>query len=155
MIQRVRCVYNDNNQRAIIEEVANKFGDAVTRHQNNADFISEGDLFQVFKIFLAEFLVASARFKDKAFEDENEWRCVIPRDSKNLTEVKFRDGDFGLTPYIEIPLHLDSSNSLLRRIVIGPGPHKNDCVESVKMLLDEKGIKRVKVVPSEIPYRNW
>lgn len=154
-VQRIRCEYKDCNQRSIIEEVVNKLKDAITAHSDKVGYISEIDLFQSFKAFLGEFLVASSRFKDKAFAEENEWRFVIPRDSKNLAKAKFRDSKYGLAPYIEIPLHLDSSSSLLRRIVIGPGPHNNDCVESVKMLLGKKGIKGVEVVPSTIPYRNW
>jgi hypothetical protein len=41
--------------------------------------------------------------------------------------TKFRKGQFGETPYLEIPLGLAKpESSPLRRIVVGPSSHKDD-----------------------------
>ena len=109
--------------------------------------------------------------KNEAFFEEKEWRIVLlgPRlfaeesESRGTERVKFRDGALGLTPYLELPLHLRTARSPLRRIVVGPTAHMDNAVQAVKMLLDEFGIRQntddypegVEVVPSQIPFRYW
>jgi hypothetical protein len=114
----------------------------------------------------------AARFKDEAFSEECEWRIVVNVERQKLLDahcsdysspiIHFRHGKFGVTPYIDLPLQLTSSDSPLRRIVVGPSPYEEEAVEGVKLLLESKGIKMktqtsnvgVEVVPSKIPYRN-
>jgi hypothetical protein len=106
----------------------------------------------------------SSRFKHIGFKEETEWRLAFHMLAGHADAglLKFRDGRFGVTPYIEVPLRLKDCESPLKRIVVGPGPHKDDCVASVKMLLASKGIQLkskefpegVDVVSSQIPYRN-
>ena len=76
--------------------------------------------------------------------------------------VKFRKGQFGQTPFMEIPLSLAKPEvSSLRRIVVGPGPHKEDIKHSVELLLQKHGVRvrrpdindGVEVAISLIPYR--
>ena len=43
----------------------------------------------------------------------------------------------------------------IKVITIGPTPHPELSVKSIRMLLAEKQLKEVEVIPSEIPYRNW
>ena len=77
--------------------------------------------------------------------------------------VKYRDGQFGRTPYIEIPLGLTTpGTSPLRRIVVGPGVRKDDEKRMVESLLASLGIPvsmpgtgtGVEIVGSLIPYRS-
>ena len=84
-------------------------------------------------------------------------------ESVRSDRVRFREGALGLTPYIEIPLHLKTERSPLRRIIVGPTAHMDEGVQAVKMLLNEIGIRQkaedyphgVEVVPSQIPFRYW
>ena len=119
------------------------------------------------------FIEEAARFKDMAFSEECEWRIVIHADRQNLMYahcsdhsspiVQFRQGKYGLTPYINLPLQLTTPESSLRRIIVGPSPYEEETVGGVKLLLESKGIKIKtdespnggEVVPSKIPYRNW
>jgi hypothetical protein len=119
------------------------------------------------------FIEEAARFKDMAFSEEREWRIVIHADHQKLLDahcsdsnspiVQFRQGKFGLTPYINLPLQLTTPESPLRRIIVGPSPNEEETVGGVKLLLESKGIKiktdespnGVEVVSSKIPYRNW
>ncbi len=96
-------------------------------------------------------------FKHIGFKEEQEWRLVLQMLVKNpdLEIVKFRDGRFGRTPYIEVPLGLGGPASPLRRIVVGPSQNKEQSVHSLKTELAKAGIQDVEVVPSKIPYRNW
>ena len=54
--------------------------------------------------------------------------------------VKFREGQFGRTPYIEIPLRLaETATSPLRRIVVGPGSRKEDAKRMGRAFVAEPG----------------
>jgi hypothetical protein len=99
----------------------------------------------------------SARFKNKGFYDEKEWRLVLQRQSSiNSSElVQFREGRFGRTPYVAIPLGLKDSGSPLQKVVVGPSPNKEQPMARLKVDLEKIGIRDVEVVPSSIPYRNW
>ena len=85
------------------------------------------------------------------FREEYEWRVIfqaneetlapIEKDGKRIEIVKFRDGQFGRTPYIGIPLGLSSPETPpLRRIVVGPGARKDDAKPAVELLLLNRGI---------------
>jgi hypothetical protein len=125
-----------------------------------------------FDMMLA-YLINATLFKNPAFAEEKEWRIVVVPFGTSLQvkktgdcagiQVKFRSGVVGITPYIDLPLLLNTPESPLRRIVVGPTPHMEEAVRGVEMKLMDRGIRRkcrdypngVEVVPSRIPYRNW
>lgn len=119
------------------------------------------------RMLLMGLTINATTFKNKAFNEEKEWRIVVllsKRDDASLElPLRFRRGAIGITPYVEFPLELGKSRFPLRRIVIGPAPHMEQAVKGVEMCLEAKGIRLkskdfpdgVEVVPSEIPYRNW
>jgi len=88
--------------------------------------------------------------------EEKESRLVIqmPVDQTDLGLVEFRNGLFGRTPYVRVPLGLKGQDSPLERIVVGPSPYMDQTVQSLESELAKLGIQGVKVVPSGIPYRN-
>jgi len=116
----------------------------------------------------AQFFTEAARLKDRGFREECEWRIVFQarRDALISGFLKFRKGQFGQTPYIEIPLSLaKSETSPLRRIVVGPSSHKEEVKHWVELLLETHGIRirrddradttdGVTVATSLIPYRS-
>jgi hypothetical protein len=117
----------------------------------------------------AEFFTNAARIKHSGFREECEWRIVRHASHEALIRselTKFRKGQFGETPYIEIPLGLAKpESSPLRRIVVGPGSHKDDIKCWVELLLERHGVRvrrghspgieeGVEVSTSEIPYRS-
>ena len=107
----------------------------------------------------------ASRFKQEAFCEEREWRLVFHvlrdklietnRTSPDRQIVHFRDGKFGVTPYIEYPLMLATDKNPLRRIVVGPCPHPDGAAKAVELLLAANGIRDVEVAKSQIPYRDW
>jgi hypothetical protein len=118
---------------------------------------------QAFSKTTAKIFTEAARIKHRGFSEECEWRIVLQgrRDALNPA-VKFRKGQFGLTPFIEIPLGLkESKTSALQRVVVGPSAHKNEIKQSVELLLHKLGIQvkgtdsndGVEVATSLIPYR--
>jgi hypothetical protein len=108
---------------------------------------------------LEKVLEWSARFKNKAFYEEREWRFVLQMSKaereSNGGRIEFHDGRFGRTPHIAIPLDLKGQYPPLERIVVGPAPDKEQVVSRLRIDLMQMGIHGVEVVPSQIPYRNW
>lgn len=113
----------------------------------------------------ASYWIDAARFKNKSFSEECEWRLVftVNRDSlmqeqnsnPKIPIVHFRKGAFGIAPYIGFPLNFTSESNPLRRIVVGPCPHPEESKAAVELLLASNGIQGVKVDNSDIPYRDW
>ena len=115
----------------------------------------------------AEFFTHGARIKHIGFREECEWRIVVQASHEALLRsatLRSRNGPFGKTPYIEVPLGLSKKDpSPLRRIVVGPGKNKDkdDLKEWVERLLKTGGIPvrrgrfsdGVEVSLSTIPYR--
>jgi hypothetical protein len=111
----------------------------------------------------ARIFTEAARIKHRGFSEECEWRIVLQgrRDALNPA-IKFRNGQFGLTPFIEIPLGLkEPTTSPLRRVVVGPSAHQSEIKQSVELLLQKLGIQvkgpdryeGVEVASSVIPFR--
>jgi len=75
--------------------------------------------------------------KHEGFAEEQEFRLAgsLKRGFADESIIEYRRGGAGLIPYIKIPLSLDSQDSPLKRIVVGPGSHKDDCVEAVQLFL--------------------
>jgi hypothetical protein len=73
----------------------------------------------------ARFFIEAARIKHGGLREECEWRIVLQawRDALMSSGLlKFRKGQFGQTPFVEIPFGLTAAGtSPLRRIVVGPG----------------------------------
>ncbi len=162
-----RCEYRESEQDANIEKLAATHLDAfcTTWHtyfferrnpslstsenlRNNGEY-----LITPMMNMYTDFTVLGMFIKHHSFIEENEWRVsFVPED---LAMYSFHESAFGLTPYLPIGLDLTKSPSPLRRIVVGPGPHKDEWVQTVNLLLEKCAITDVKVVPSQIPYRNW
>jgi hypothetical protein len=120
----------------------------------------------------ARFFTTAARIKNIGFREEREWRVIfqatkaalspVEKWGERIEIVKFREGQFGRTPYIEIPLRLaETATSPLRRIVVGPGSRKEDAKRMVELLLLNQGIevlapggKGVEIATSLIPFRS-
>jgi hypothetical protein len=98
-----------------------------------------------------------AQFKHVGFKDEKEWRLVVHMSASaagcDLTH--FRDGAFGRTPYVKIPLELKGPKSPLKSIVIGPSQNIDLTAAILRIELAKRGILGVEVATSKIPYRSW
>ncbi len=102
--------------------------------------------------------------KDEAFQDEREVRIIVTADP-DWKFVKYRNGDFGLTPYVELgtkteTTDFDSEASPgterlpIAKIMIGPSRHDAQRQRaSLRALLDAHGYGEVEIELSAIPYR--
>ena len=175
-----QCVYEDTEKNSFFEEIgreaASRFIDLRARDAKVPDSFqtAKPDASQEYRgatyYFLeslsratAKVFTAAARIKNAGFREEREWRIMFQAAKDVLVPiVQYRDGRFGRTPYIEIPLGLTTpGTSPLRRIVVGPSAGKDDAKRMVESLLASRGIPLttsgtgtgVEIATSLIPYR--
>ena len=92
--------------------------------------------------------------KDEAFKQEEEWRLVSS--SGKIIRPLYRAGQSFLIPYCEIDLRIkDIENSIIGEIVVGPTPHMQLSLDTVRQFLRDNSYKNVTVTPSRVPYRSW
>jgi hypothetical protein len=169
-----RCEYSEQVQDAQIDRLANKHLDKFlnawdsyfsSRNTQNSDDETRKQgaviLWQHLIEMYLDFIEFGMFMKHSGFREEDEWRASFTAEDQTMCAL--RESIFGLTPYLSVGLDLSKPPAPLKRIVVGPGPHKDEAVNGVKFLLETNGIKvwtegskeGVEVVPSQIPYRNW
>ena len=91
--------------------------------------------------------------KNPKFEEENEYRQFYQPGATSLQlEKKFRNGRFGLTPYVEIPF-IEKGRLPFRSVTIGPCQDTELEMYTVRTLLEKHSYTNVDVIASEIPLR--
>jgi hypothetical protein len=91
-----------------------------------------------------------AQFKHLAFEEEKEWRLLMPV-PQNLTH---RIRGSLLIPYGELVLG-DCLAELLQTIIVGPSNHKEQTAKAISGMLKKNSLSSVEVRRSVIPYRGF
>lgn len=84
----------------------------------------------------------STLVKHPHFMAENEWRCVyVWREApmRRQPDIKFRTSGTRAVPYIELPIHKDSS--LIKRVVVGPSARARQNFEAAARLNREWGFE--------------
>lgn len=162
-----RCEYRKPEQDASIEKLADKHLEEFLAtwdeyfYKKRNPSLSTTENLRTHRDYLikpmmnmyADFMMVGMFIKHESFIEENEWRVsFLPEDRAMCS---FHDNTYGLTPYLTIGLDLSKSPPPLKRIVVGPGPHKDEWVQTVNLLLAKCATSGVEVVPSKIPYRNW
>lgn len=98
-------------------------------------------------------------WKHYSFREEDEYRLVYEFDESIATKLglspkKFREGKTFLIPYIEIPYDF-RKNKIIQQVVVGPCPHPDEAVSSIRQFLNQNINKNFTVINSKIPYRYW
>lgn len=97
---------------------------------------------------MRDYLKPLTMIKNDAFEEEQEWRVMIPRD--HIDEItKFRVGPVGVTPYLTVDFRPED----VGEVVVGPGPHSEERVNGTHQLLERYNMKHARVVLSETSLR--
>ena len=96
---------------------------------------------------LLPFLLFMIYAKDPAYKYEDEIRLLIHPDAN--TEIKYRAQSNLIIPYVENLFPKEA----LKEVWIGPTADMKRTIKSVKTYLDHKGFKDVKIIPSNVPYR--
>lgn len=159
----VKCLYEEEKQKQEIRNILDRSMDGLKTVFDNFDK-SEGKQNEAIKNLEFEtfsgFMKLIPRLKDKAFEDENEWRVIS---AGKQFSAKFREGTSMVVPYVEIPLagadaaptEIIEPIKIIKRIFVGPTPHKMLSKKSVESLLKINKMEGCKVELSNVPYRTW
>jgi|HubBroStandDraft_6_1064221.scaffolds.fasta_scaffold03031_4 hypothetical protein len=139
----IKCSYKESEHHEILNDLINEAGKRVT----DGKF---GDAVQTFFTGLFKFAPA---LKHPSFSEEKEWRVVSQIVDSN-DNIKFRAGKSMVIPYGDFDLAEDGKMPL-SKIIVGPTPHKELSVQSVRQLLFSNNINDCVVVPSSVPYRSW
>jgi len=142
----VRCVYDRAKQIELVSAAI----DAIC--QSELDLDDEG---------IKKILITAASLKHPGFVREAEWRLIKPLTftSRERQYVQFREGRFGLVPYINAPVVAPSEQLIPATIQIGPGADPFATKSAINTLLYAHGFKKffghskVEVVLSQTPYR--
>lgn len=104
---------------------------------------------------ISEFLMC---FKNPAFEVEEEWRLIFAIEGRDDKELSFRDGVYGITPYVSLDISPDVGFNRdrlpLTKITHGPSRNGENILYAVnKMLRAHDFHISVEVLGSDLPVR--
>lgn len=158
-----KVVYDESEQRKLVrDEIAGVGGDRadITGHPIGSQL---GVFFSKLNVWME-----AARCKHPSFADEAEWRIVY-RASLNddgaprlisakqpFSELRFRERDGTIIPYVEMSLETDSKRPVIREIVFGPKNQIKANALGVLTLLRDKGhtnVDGIEFRQSEATYR--
>jgi hypothetical protein len=140
------CIYAPTEKRKAINELVDEFVDRIGA---SVDWTGEE---QGGCVALASRLALT--LKHESFKEEREWRLIsIP---KMVSELCFRQGTSMIIPFFNLALGTNR-NTYLDSVTVGPTPHAELAIGSMKMLLRKLQLTdpEDKVEGTSIPYRNW
>jgi Protein of unknown function (DUF2971) len=141
-------IYKDSLAQQVISRMVNR----VDEYLQNSQF---GEAEVGFLLGMVGGILANlaCTIKHPKFEEENEYRQFYQPGATSLQlEKKFRNGRFGLTPYVEVPFK-EEGRLPLRSVTIGPCQDAELEMYTVKTLLEKYSYTNVEVLVSEIPLR--
>jgi hypothetical protein len=159
----VKCIYYDEEEKKSLKGEIGKLVSAYVEDAAMAAKVPVGEGILGFRtpaaLAIKHFIKLGRRAaitKDDGFREEAEWRLAfLLQQNSNVTDIEFRPGSSMPVPYLKIPLRLEDQFIGIFEVIVGPCPHPGEAVKSIQMLFESEGFRGVKVVSSEIPYRNW
>lgn len=134
------------------ETILSRLLDRVNEFLNKNDF-GEIEVGYILGMLEACFNNIACIIKHSSFEEENEYRQIYqPSTSARTLEIKYREGRFGLTPYVEVEF-LEKGKLPVESVMIGPCRDPESETQSLRLMLSQLGYEQVNVINSEIPLR--
>jgi hypothetical protein len=131
----------DKQSAAMIDLIIKQFIDVATAPSQESKDGAD-------RMFAMKVSMTASDLKDRAFDEELEWRIRI----YDLPDgfVKYRTRKSMLVPYAPFALG-DDLWPLISRVVVGASAHQSATVAAIKKWMPDQ----VKVEASVIPYRDW
>ena len=153
-----RVVYEIDRQTALLSEVIDRTIETLAAGTGGISVADANSAIarccQFVRSEVADYLIS---FKHPAFAVEEEWRLCHVVSPGEEDHVQFRDGEFGLTPYVCLdisPMAGVNHNKLpLARITHGPVPNPDNVRFALNKLLRAKNYAFVQVAGSTLPVR--
>jgi hypothetical protein len=157
------CFYDSKDHKYFIEKVIQTLSEALLTYfkkdpdLNNQNLVAE--FHQIYEEYKQQVIIIASILKSSSFSEEKEWRLFCVRKRKQNTEdIKFRNGNSMIIPYIEYEFKMDNSLLPIAEIIVGPTPHPDLSKKSIERLLTSYkygyGLQD-QVKNSKIPFRNW
>ncbi|TDR52029.1 hypothetical protein DFP85_1142 [Halomonas ventosae] len=144
------CVYNKEKKESDLKDLLNKhwfmFISAARSKEKE----------KVIDSLATEIILLASHFKHPSFSEEKEKRIVVILEYAPDNDLRFREGQFSIVPYIELP----APRSLINKIIIGPCSNKKLSKRSLEAFLEKMYgvpifIGGPVVELSSTPYRSW
>jgi hypothetical protein len=153
-----RVIYDVDQQRNLLSEVIDKTMEVLAVGTQGASVADANSVIARCCQFVdAEVAAYLLSFKHPAFAIEKEWRLCHVVSSGEEDHVLFRDGQFGLTPYVCLDVSPKAGvyhNRLpLARITHGPVPNPENVRFALNKLLRSKSYVFVEIAGSTLPVR--
>jgi len=151
-----KVIYDQPTQRQCLSAVLTDYLSILDRFSEGVPPASDADIERLIQrcwrsttIDVATFL---PQFKHSAFEHEKEWRICHIAGAKSEDHVRFRQGKYGLTPYIDIRPK-DDRKLPIASVKFGTNNDPNNLQFALEKLLKLKGHENVPVTRSDLPIR--
>ena len=153
-----KVVYAEDVQRRLVAEVIDLAAGILSQATEGVSAADANNLIarccQFVRSEVADYLIC---FKHPAFAVEEEWRLCHVVSPNEEEHVLFRDGAYGLTPYVSLdpsPMAGVHSNKLpLAQVTHGPVPDPVNAQFALQKLLRAKGYAFARVAGSALPVR--
>ena len=153
-----KVIYDEVLQREIITDILIRAISVIEKAQEkypneNLEMI----IARSCKFVRVEVFPYLACFKHRCFSVEKEWRVIHFTGPSDTAHVKFREGNYGLTPFVELdikPTVGAYSNRLpLRIITVGPTSDPKNTKYALELLLKNGDYFMPEIVGSNLPVR--
>ena len=151
-IYLTRIVYNPAIQFELVTELLSMIRDKAHGLVGGRDTNEEEERHLLVSAAL-EIVALISRFKNPAFEAEEEWRAICHRpDLEAKVRRQFRTSSLGLVPYYDWSAVPDKKPLPVTSVTVGPSPYAQVSDLALKQFLDDRGYK-VETRFSTIPIR--
>lgn len=149
------CVYDANAQRRVLAPIIEWHLTQSLAVLEGKPELAEKDLAARLDLWVADFVRVAPLLKDRAFEEEREWRMISRPYFDDTPALRFRPGKFMMIPYLEFHLTNSGEQLEIAEIVVGPSANWKLANESVIQFLTNRKVKWRSVRPSHVPFREW
>ena len=148
----VPCLYDKTEQVDLIKALVDKvLKENIDRKKDSIkdEFLPSGGNLVAYLHRYAPIL------KNSSFMEEKEWRVITHPLMCTSERFDFRPGNSMLIPFYRLPLVDEQGKMKIHEIIVGPTPHIEQSLNSVRSFLVSNKLKRVEINNSIVPYRNW
>ena len=146
----MKCVYGNEEKEIKLKSLLNRYW------TNYIEATEKEEKKLVVDNLTKEIMLLASYFKHSSFEEEKEHRIVILLEYASDNDLKFREGQFSIIPYIELP----APSSAINKIYIGPTNHQVLAERALASFLEKcfgipSFIGGPRIDFSKTPYRSW
>lgn len=148
----VKCVYEREEQRALIREAVSEAFDALSEWSINTDEAPAKVIEKAALVFRFAMYSIAPRLKHPAFTDEREWRLVASPVSFDNPHWSAHAGRATIIPHLSIELGKPEAFPLTE-IVLGPTADTAFSRHATDMFLTSQRVRFGRIIASDAPFR--